>query len=170
MGEQWGLYFSGNSIESCVSRGGFGRGSMVVCAVMVSIFLSYLYSWCCVEGAEGSPWALSVSTGAKPAPNGDVREGALTWQSEGTVGKAVLCLGNVSVPETADRAGRQAAKLIHRRGTGHTVGSASCQGRHLQDDTWHRHPRAACPRGCGSEVGFSWPGGNASAAACNGTR
>lgn len=70
-----------------MSRGGFGCGSMVVCAVMVSIFLSYLYSWCCVEGAEGSPWALSVSTGAKPAPNGDVREGALTWQSEGRRGK-----------------------------------------------------------------------------------
>lgn len=71
---------------SCVSRGGFGRGSPVVCGVMVSI-LSYLYSLHCVVGAEGRPWALYVSTGAKPVPNGDVRAGALTWQSKGCRGK-----------------------------------------------------------------------------------
>lgn len=46
------VFFREQRCVLCV-RGGFGRGSLVGCAVMVSVFSSCLYSRCGAEGAEG---------------------------------------------------------------------------------------------------------------------
>lgn len=139
---------------SCVSRGGFGRGSLVVCAVMVSIFLSYLYSWCCAEGAAGSPWALSVSTGVKPVPRGDGREGALTWQSKGCRGKGCALAMSECLRWLMEQ--EQAAALIHQPWDRLHSWVSLLPGQ--APAGWHlaKGPRAACPRAV--DVRLAFPG------------
>jgi len=78
----------------------------------VSVGLSPQSLLCCRESSsvrlvgEG-PWALSVSTGAKPVANGSVQAGAMAWHSKGCCGKGCAAprLGNVSVPELDDGSG-----------------------------------------------------------------
>lgn len=139
----------------------------VVCGVMALVFFSLQLLPCCRESnsvrlATEGPRALSVSDGAKLVANGDVKEGAMAWQSKGCCGKgcAAPCPGNGGVPEMDDCSAQAAKRRAPSPSleTGHAAGSASCRGKCLQDDTWHKEPRAAFPWAVRARLAFSWAG------------
>lgn len=74
--------------------------------------------------------------------------------------RAVLCLVEAMSMcprwlNTQEQAAKRSAAHSPSLETGHAAGAASCQGKCLQDDTWHREPAQPCfPPDCKGEVGF----------------